>query len=127
VSKKTNVYENCPETMQNNSDRTIRITFKHVIFSPVPMPFFHAFLPLAPSFSFGARVTVGWVKIFEGQVENNQENTSTSDQTNIKWPSLVLQAYPAEHIPSRMPLGFHNPNFIKHVSLNTVYFWHMFI
>jgi len=109
VLKKRIVYENCPEinTMQNNSVRTIRITFNHVISSPVPMPFFfHSFLPLAPSFSFGARITVGWVKIFEGQVENNQENTRTSDQTNIKWFSLVLQAYPAEHTPSRMPLGF---------------------
>jgi len=72
----------------------------------VPMPFFHTFLPLAPSFSFGACITVGLVKIFEGQVENNQENTSTSDQTNIKWLPLVLQAYPAEHVPSRMPLDF---------------------
>jgi hypothetical protein len=87
VLKKTNVYENCPEsnTMQDNPVTTLRITFKYVISSPVPMPFFHTFLPLAPSFNFGACITFGWVKIFEGQVENNQENTSTSDQTNIKW------------------------------------------
>jgi len=126
VLKKTNIYENYPETniMQNNSVRTIRITFKHVISSPVPKPFFHTFLTLAPSFSFGARITVWWVKICEGQVENNQENTSTSDQTIIKWLSLVLQAYPAENIPSRMPLGFENTNFTEHVSLNTMYFWH---
>ena len=61
VLKKTNVYENCPETntMQDNPVRTIRITFKYVISSPVPMPFFHTFLPLAPSFSFGACITFG--------------------------------------------------------------------
>jgi hypothetical protein len=40
VLKKRNVYEKCPEinTMQNNSVRTSRITFNHVISSPVPMP-----------------------------------------------------------------------------------------
>jgi hypothetical protein len=48
------------------------------------MHFSMPLLPLAPSLSFGAIITIGWVQMFEGQAESSPENTSTSDHNKKK-------------------------------------------
>lgn len=103
--KKTNVYENCPvsNTMQDNPVRTLRITFKYVISSPVPVSFFHTFLPLSTFIQLWCLYYI-WVG-------KNLWRTSWKQSRKYKhfWSNkykMVLQACPAEHIPSRIPLGF---------------------